>query len=167
MNAEITIPLERYDELIRAETLLHYKMGYEKSNKIEKNKGLVLSADNELKNIIRKTIQYCQRKGDSYYNGDELAATIKGNRIYFRLVALEEYIENFMNSRSLLLNLTDSVVELNPTDGKTGHSLHVVGKFGSHNYKMIKIKSEVIEELGLFNEVFKHDKIDRDKFLRR
>ena len=163
MSKEITIPLERYDELIRAETLLLFKTIYESKEEFANNEKNVTTADEELINVIKKAIQHCNRIGDSFYNGDELAATIKGNRMYFRLVTLEEYIENFINSRSLLLNLTGSVIEINQTDGKTGHSVWVDG----NAYKMIKIKNEVIEELGLFDEVFKYNKVDRDKFIRR
>ena len=162
MNGEVTITLERYDELIRTETMwMLFKEGLNKNEMVERNE-IPNTADKELENIISKTVEDSLRRKNIYFLKGQPVAIVKDNSFYIQLSKLECYLKNFPNSSTLLNRVTNNTVV---KDGnRKSKSVRIT--FGNYNkvQRMTKIQLQTIKKLGLFDEIFKYEKVDRDQF---
>lgn len=165
---EITIPYERFEELIRAEIKLEMMISgefrieeesevIEFSNKVGHDKEYVKRI---LIDVFSDVLKGTDRVGNEFLKDGELVGLIKGNE--FHLLAGK--FKDFSSDHS-------HVSQWGKTLKENGFTRNLDKR---HNFKTIRYRGVamktlpfdpiVVQSLGFFNEIFKYDKVDRDQF---
>lgn len=123
----------------------------------------LVQAEQTLKHIITSIIENTNRLSNTFTLDDEVMAMVKNGKLNVATASVPYMSCDFDHSRGLnmLLEKTDMVHR--QKNGKLTGPRKVTTYTGEKSVNVWIIKNHVLEELGIFDEVFKYNKMDADK----
>lgn len=183
----VKVPYERFEQLLRAEIMLELERQEEKDSNIQKfNKQIEsdkerdkkvqtipdtqsrINAERVIKDMVMFLVKRAMRKGDYYYIDNVPMGGVRNGNLVVRNWTLDKIKSGYSEVNSLNIDIEGTEIIKRQKDGKYLKQILVPKRVtGSKqvNMRCWVIDNKALEEWKIFDEVFKKEKMDRDKFM--